>query len=107
MMDVDPETWRRLKRLVLDSVTSQHSRRAYETALDAFRDWCGRQGIAGFTKAIVQAWRAALARAGFARSASIGADSEARLSLIVATAPHADISSSTLARSMRKRDVCQ
>ncbi|CAN5134352.1 hypothetical protein BH11PSE11_BH11PSE11_04970 [soil metagenome] len=38
-----------------------------------------------------QAWRAALARAGFAGSASVGADSEARLSLIVANAPHAEV----------------
>src|ERR1051326_3772105 len=68
MMDVDPETWRRLQRLVLDSVTSQHSRRAYETALEAFRDWCTGQGIAGFTKATVQAWRAALEAARLAPS---------------------------------------
>jgi len=30
------EAWVRIKSLVLDSVTSLHSKRAYEQALDAF-----------------------------------------------------------------------
>ena len=60
--------WTRIKRLVLDSVTSPHSKRAYEQALDAFQRWCAETGAAGFTKATVQAYRAALEAAGMAAS---------------------------------------
>jgi len=66
------ESWTRIKSLVLDSVTSPHSKRAYEQALDAFERWCaetgGPRGYPGFTKATVQAWRAALEAAGLAAS---------------------------------------
>jgi site-specific recombinase XerD len=62
------ETWQRIKSLVLDSVTSPHSKRAYEQALDAFERWCAATGITAFTKATVQAWRAALETAGLAAS---------------------------------------
>jgi site-specific recombinase XerD len=58
------ETWKRIKSLVLDGVTSPHSKRAYAQALDAFERWCaqtgGPGGHLGFTKATVQAWRTAL-----------------------------------------------
>jgi site-specific recombinase XerD len=51
----------RIKALVLDGLTSPESKRAYDTALDQFRDWCEQQpDLAGFTKATVQAWRADL-----------------------------------------------
>lgn len=54
----------RIKSLVLDSVTSEHSKRAYEQALDGFARWCvdtgGVDGQPGFTRATVQAHRAAL-----------------------------------------------
>jgi site-specific recombinase XerD len=62
------EAWTRIKSLVLDSVTSPHSKRAYERALDAFERWCAETGAAGFTKATVQAYRAALEAAGLAAS---------------------------------------
>jgi site-specific recombinase XerD len=62
------EAWTRLKSLVLDSVTSAHSKRAYERALDAFARWCSQNGADGFTKATVQAYRAALETAGLAAS---------------------------------------
>jgi site-specific recombinase XerD len=62
------EAWIRIKRLVLDSVTSRHSKRAYEQALDAFARWCGETGATGFTKATVQAYRVALEAAGLAAS---------------------------------------
>jgi len=62
------EAWTRIKRLVLDSVTSPHSKRAYEQALDAFERWCAATGAAGFTKATAQAYRAALEAAGLAAS---------------------------------------
>jgi site-specific recombinase XerD len=62
------EAWTRIKSLVLDSVTSPHSKRAYEQALDAFERWCVETRATGFTKATVQAYRAALEAAGLAAS---------------------------------------
>jgi site-specific recombinase XerD len=62
------EAWQRIKNLVLDSVTSPHSKRAYEQALDGFERWCAATGVAAFTKATVQAWRATLETAGLAAS---------------------------------------
>jgi len=62
------ETWIRIQKLVLDGVSSGHSKRAYAQALDAFARWCGETGTAGFTKATVQAYRAALESAGLAAS---------------------------------------
>ena len=53
--------WQRLKRLVLDSVSSPITRRVYNMALDEFLAWFQlepRPG--GFCKATVSAWRASL-----------------------------------------------
>src|SRR5450631_3876207 len=53
--------WRRLKALVLDSVSSPITRRVYNLGLDEFIAWYTlepRPG--GFTKATVSAWRVAL-----------------------------------------------
>ena len=50
--------WRRLKDLVLDSVSSPITRRVYSLGLDEFIAWFTlepRPG--GFTKATVTAWR--------------------------------------------------
>src|ERR1700716_306825 len=52
--------WHRLKRLVLDSVSSPITRRVYNLGLDEFFEWYGREPRAGFTKATVSAWRVAL-----------------------------------------------
>jgi site-specific recombinase XerD len=52
--------WQRLKRLVLDSVSSPITRRVYNLGLDEFFEWYGRELRAGFTKATVSAWRVAL-----------------------------------------------
>jgi site-specific recombinase XerD len=52
--------WNRLKRLVLDSVSSPITRRVYNLGLDEFFEWYGREPRAGFTKATVSAWRVAL-----------------------------------------------
>jgi hypothetical protein len=53
--------WRRLKSLVLDSVSSPITRRVYNLGLDEFIAWLGQAPRpAGFTKAIVTAWRVAL-----------------------------------------------
>ena len=37
--------WQRLKRLVLDSVSSPITRRVYNLGLDEFFEWYGQQGI--------------------------------------------------------------
>ena len=48
----------RLKRLVLDSVTSRESKRAYDRAITDFLMWCSTAAsITGFTKATVQAYK--------------------------------------------------
>src|SRR3954454_5358839 len=52
--------WQRLKRLVLDSVSSPITRRVYNLGLDEFFEWYGRELRPGFTKATVAAWRVAL-----------------------------------------------
>src|SRR4249920_400086 len=52
--------WQRLKRLVLDSVSSPITRRVYNLGLDEFFEWYGRETRPGFTKAAVSAWRVAL-----------------------------------------------
>ena len=43
--------WQRLKRLVLDSVSSPITRRVYNLGLDEFFEWYGREPRPGFTKA--------------------------------------------------------
>jgi site-specific recombinase XerD len=55
-----------LKDLVLDAVTSPHSRRSYELALDGFIEWWHQEGRPPFTKATVQAFRAKLENDGLA-----------------------------------------
>lgn len=52
--------WRRLKALVLDSVSSPITRRVYNLGLDEFIAWYAREPRNGFTKATVSAWRTAL-----------------------------------------------
>ena len=52
--------WRRLKALVLDSVSSPITRRVYNLGLDQFIEWFGTEPRPGFTKATVNAWRGAL-----------------------------------------------
>src|SRR6266705_6053535 len=52
--------WRRLKMLVLDSVSSPITKRVYNLGLDEFFEWFGRKPRPGFTKATVSAWRVAL-----------------------------------------------
>src|SRR4030088_25694 len=52
--------WRRLKSLVLDSVSSPITRRVYNLGLDEFIAWYTPEPRAGFTKATVSAWRVVL-----------------------------------------------
>ena len=51
--------WQRLKRLVLDSVSSPITRRVCNMALDEFMVWFRQEPRpGGFCKATVSAWRA-------------------------------------------------
>src|ERR1700675_4896960 len=52
--------WRRLKSLVLDSVSSPITRRVYNLGLDEFIAWYTLEPRARFTKATVSAWRVVL-----------------------------------------------
>jgi len=52
--------WRRLKALVLDSVSSPITKRVYNLGLDEFFAWYELEPRPGFTKATVSAWRVAL-----------------------------------------------
>src|ERR1017187_9475816 len=52
--------WQRLKRLVLDSVSSPITCRVYNLGLDEFFAWFSQEPRPGFTKATVCAWRVAL-----------------------------------------------
>ena len=52
--------WQRLKRLVLDSVSSPITRRVYNLGLDKFFEWYEREPRPGCTKATVCAWRVTL-----------------------------------------------
>jgi Phage integrase, N-terminal SAM-like domain len=53
--------WRRLKALMLDSVSSPITRRVYNLGLDEFIAWFAEEPRpAGITKATVTAWRVAL-----------------------------------------------
>jgi hypothetical protein len=45
--------WRRLKALVLDSVSSPITRRVYNLGLDEFFEWFGREPRSGFNRATV------------------------------------------------------
>jgi site-specific recombinase XerD len=54
------DEWDRLKLLVLESVSSPHTRRLYNLALDEFVKWHRCQPISGFNKATVSSWRASL-----------------------------------------------
>lgn len=50
----------RIKALVLDTLPSLESQRAYGQALDDFFRWCEAEAIDGFTKAAVNAYRVSL-----------------------------------------------
>lgn len=55
-----------VQQLVLDAVSSPLTRVMYARALDDFFGWWAAQGRPAFTRATVQAWRAALEAKGFA-----------------------------------------
>ncbi|HWT80196.1 MAG TPA: site-specific integrase, partial [Candidatus Methylomirabilis sp.] len=60
--------WERVKMLVLDSVPSPESRRAYGRAVDQFLGWYIESGATGFTKATVNAYRSHLETQGLSAS---------------------------------------
>ena len=59
----------RIKSLVLDSVRSPHTRRAYDRVLSEFLAWCVATRVDGFTKATVQSYRAEIEARGLSASA--------------------------------------
>ena len=61
--------WVRVRALVVDSVSSPHSRRAYTTALDDFRRWSQRSERRIFTRETVQQYRVHLESRGMSASA--------------------------------------
>src|SRR5215218_11082071 len=63
------QTLQRIKNLVLDSVRSPHTRRAYDRVLSEFLAWCVTTGASGFTKATVQSYRAEIEARGLSASA--------------------------------------
>ncbi len=63
--------WRRMKALVLDSVSSPITKRVYNMALDEFFGWYGQEPRPGFTKATVSAWRVTLEERGLGSSSII------------------------------------
>src|SRR3982074_1867598 len=52
--------WHKLKTLVLDSVSSPITKRAYNLGLDEFFAWYGQEARVRLTKATVSAWRVSL-----------------------------------------------
>src|ERR1039458_9432074 len=63
--------WRRMKSLVLDSVSSPITKRVYNMALDEFFGWYAQAPRPGFTKATVSAWRVTLEERGLGSSSII------------------------------------
>ena len=59
-------SWARVRALVLDSVSSTHSRRVYAKALDDFWNWSQQSAVSGFTREAVQRYRAHLEDRGIA-----------------------------------------
>ena len=64
----DQAAWERLKALALDSVTSPHSRRAYESALNDFLSWYRAECRPPISKAVVNGYKAHLEAAGLSAS---------------------------------------
>ena len=64
-----PAALARLKSLVLDSVRSAHTRRAYDRVLSEFLAWYVMTGAHSFTKATVQSYRAEIETRGLSASA--------------------------------------
>src|SRR2546425_161088 len=64
----DPGQWQKLKALALDSVTSPHTRRAYETALNSFLAWYHAESRPAISKPVLNTYKAQLGAAGLSAS---------------------------------------
>jgi hypothetical protein len=93
--------WRRLKALVLDSVSSPITRRVYNLGLDELIAWYTQEPRAGFTKATVSAWRVVLESRGLG-SVSINVRITAVRKLAVEAADSAAIGSGIEAATRRQ-----
>ena len=60
LVPVPDPRWANLQKLVVDSVSSPHSRRAYGLALDDFFKWYAAEPRGPFSKALVQEYRVQL-----------------------------------------------
>jgi len=96
--------WRRLKPLVLDSVSSPITRRVYNLALDELIEWYGREPRPGFSKAVVSAWRVALEARGLG-AISINVRITAARKLAVEAADNGLLSPELAAGIMRVKGV--
>ena len=68
LIQYDQRCWEKWKRLALDSVTSPHSRRAYDAALDHFDLWYYAEPRPRLSKAVVNAYKAELEAGGCSSS---------------------------------------
>jgi site-specific recombinase XerC len=66
--------WSRVRSLVVDSVTSPHTKRAYARALDEFFDWYQREQPGPLCKAVVQRYKAAVLEGRDLAASSINAN---------------------------------
>jgi integrase/recombinase XerD len=96
--------WHRLKRLVLDSVSSPITRRVYNLALDELIAWYGQEPRPGFSKAVASAWRVALEARGLG-AISINVRITAARKLAVEAADNGLLSPELAAGIMRVKGV--
>lgn len=68
LIPTTPSEWEPIKRLVLDGVSSRHSKRGYGAALSDFLGWYEAQRPRVFCKATVQAYRVRLECKGLSAS---------------------------------------
>jgi site-specific recombinase XerD len=61
------DAWLHVKAMVLDGLSSEHSRRAYGHSLDHFQQWSADHATA-FDRATVQRYRASLEKSGLGSS---------------------------------------
>jgi len=64
LVPVATEDWMAIVDLVVDGVTSPHSKRAYRRQIESFLEWYDSMGRPGFTKGTVNKYRATLLEAG-------------------------------------------
>jgi site-specific recombinase XerD len=98
--------WDRLQALVLDSVSSPHTRRSYARALRGFRAWYRPEEHGPFGRAVVQAYRAELERQGLAPS-TVNVRLAALRKLALEAAEHGLLAAETAAGVARVRGVRQ